>query len=41
MFDTNMLKRLHKRIKKLEIAPDVYGKPLRGLLVAIERTVHR
>lgn len=29
-FDIHMLKRLHKRIEKLETAPDVYGKPLRG-----------
>lgn len=34
-FDDHMLKRLHKRIKKLETAPDVYGKPLRGPLAGI------
>ena len=34
-FDKHMLKRLHKRIKKLEIAPDVHGKPLRGPLAGI------
>jgi len=34
-FDIHMLKRLHKRIKKLETAPDVYGKPLRGPLAGI------
>jgi len=31
-FDTPMPRRLHKRIKKLETAPDVHGKPLRGPL---------
>ena len=34
-FDSHMLKKLHKRIKKLEIAPDVHGKPLRGPLAGI------
>lgn len=34
-FNTSMLRRLHKRIKKLETAPDVYGKPLRGPLAGI------
>lgn len=34
-FDAHMLKKLHKKIKKLETAPDVYGKPLRGPLAGI------
>ena len=30
-----LLRRLHKRVEKLKIAPDAYGKPLRGPLAGI------
>lgn len=34
-FDKHILERLHKRIEKLKIAPDIYGKPLRTPLAGI------